>query len=387
MLLHSGGLAFSLWKCSDFVAALALLSNIRALFQCIPLCWTFLLGGCVSIMLCFPLVALAVTCLALRGPLCCPFFPQRLLWQAHSCIPKSSACSKMPTSRSRKRLPETTVLSWSTLVVFCPPLPLCWKLPCPEERLASHPDRPTSSCPAVLGQPPGGPPAPRNLPACALPSQQPRQAGDALTGSRWSPAEVSGAQQWNHIDHIAPFLFFSFNFSLEVLLLITSPSPLPTFPAAIAACLNLPTSSSSVRRPQPAVRVKQCLWFASLGASTSHFTLSSRHFNTAPWTSISPSPSAQGLRRWGGPFSSHLDTSKAWQSSPAHWAPWVLFVLPLNLACVYAHKERVWGKGKFIPTSSEGTAKGPTLTLFPCMSVLSSTFLWTEHLQSAQTQV
>lgn len=42
-----------------------------------------------------------------------------------------------------------------------------------------------------------------------LPGQQARQAGDPLTGSRWSPAEVSEARQRNHIDHIAPFLFFA----------------------------------------------------------------------------------------------------------------------------------------------------------------------------------
>lgn len=151
--------------------------------------------GCESTVPCFSLVALAVTCLALRGPLCCLFFPEHLLWQAHSCIPKFSACSKTLTSRGRKRLPETAAMSRNALAVFCPPLPLCWKYPCPKECLASHLARPSFPLPQQRGDSPRRAPSPRNPPARTLPSQQPRQAGDALTGSRWSPAEVSGAQQ------------------------------------------------------------------------------------------------------------------------------------------------------------------------------------------------
>lgn len=151
--------------------------------------------GCESTVPCFSLVALVVMCLALRGPLCCLFFPEHLLWQAHSCIPKFSACSKTLTSRDRKRLPETAAMSRNALAVFCPPLPLRWKYPCPKERLASHLARPSFPLPQQRGDSPRRAPSPRNPPARTLPSQQPRQAGDALTGSRWSPAEVSGAQQ------------------------------------------------------------------------------------------------------------------------------------------------------------------------------------------------
>lgn len=132
--------------------------------------------------------------------------------------------------------------------------------------------------PPSLGEPPParwwgdnprlGPPAPLVPlipPARTLPSQQPRQAGDALTGSRWSPAEVSGAQQWNHIDHIAPFLFFAFDVRLEVSPLITSslppypplqhfsgeepkPSPCPPSPSFISFPAKKPSASRGERR-------------------------------------------------------------------------------------------------------------------------------------------
>lgn len=65
-------------------------------------------------------------------------------------------------------------------------------------RLPTYPGRASpGACPNTGAQPlagPPGPPAPL-IPPPALPGQQARQAGDALTGSRWSPAEVSGPQQ------------------------------------------------------------------------------------------------------------------------------------------------------------------------------------------------
>lgn len=146
-----------------------------------------------STMCCFPSVTVAAKCLALWGPLVCPFFPGCPLSRAHSCIPKSSVCSKTLTSRGRKGLPETAPLARSAVFVLYPPLEIAetaW--------LSTYPGRASpGACPNTGEQPlagPPGPPAPL-IPPPALPGQQARQAGDALTGSRWSPAEVSGPQQ------------------------------------------------------------------------------------------------------------------------------------------------------------------------------------------------
>lgn len=143
-----------------------------------------------SAVCCFGSAAVAVKCLALWGPLGCPFFPGCPLWRAHSCIPKCSVCSKTLTSRGRKGLPETAPPAQNAAFVLCPPVEIA-----EPARPPVYPGRASpGACPSTGERPPAGPPAPL-IPPPALPGQQARQAGDALTGSRWSPAEVSGAQQ------------------------------------------------------------------------------------------------------------------------------------------------------------------------------------------------
>lgn len=219
-------------------------------------------------MRCFGSVAVAVKCLALWGPLGCPFFPGCPLWQAHSCIPKPSVCSKTLTSRGRKGLPESAPPPpQNAAFVLCSPVEIAEPARPPTYGGRASP----GACPSTGEQPLAGPPAPL-IPPPALPGQQARQAGDALTGSRWSPAEVSGAQQCNHIDHIAPFIFFAFNFSLEVSPLIRRGLP-PARP--LAGCMaafrifwgesepsSRPPSSSSASSPAEILleggRAKEC---------------------------------------------------------------------------------------------------------------------------------
>lgn len=119
------------------------------------------LGEFESTVPCFPSVTVAAKCLALWGPLGCPFFPGCPLWRAHSCIPKSSACSKMLTSRGRKGLPETALLAINAAFVLCPPLEIA------EPARPSH--LPWVSLPRSLpqhgGAAPGWAPCPLNPPA------------------------------------------------------------------------------------------------------------------------------------------------------------------------------------------------------------------------------
>lgn len=111
---------------------------------------------------CFSSVTVAAKCLALWGPLGCPFFPGCPLWRTHSCIPKSSVCSKMLTSRGRKGLPETAPLARNAAFVLCPPLEIA-----EPAQLPTYPGRASpGACPNTGEQPLAGPPGPLNPPAC-----------------------------------------------------------------------------------------------------------------------------------------------------------------------------------------------------------------------------
>lgn len=279
-----------------------------------------------STMCCFPSVTVAAKCLALWGPLVCPFFPGCPLSRAHSCIPKSSVCSKTLTSRGRKGLPETAPLARSAVFVLYPPLEIAepaW--------LSTYPGRASpGACPNTGEQPlagPPGPPAPL-IPLPALPGQQARQAGDALTESRWSPAEVSGPQQWKHIDHIAPFIFFSLNFGLEVSPLITRtlpPGPRLTPCPVIAACQRFwgERSASLLLAHSAVSSPAEILLEGGKAKGCPPFPYSLWPFNLVSLVPLSLLPSfpfSRQMRRLWGPSAPAWATEAQHHSLP-YWAP------------------------------------------------------------------
>lgn len=114
-------IAFSLWKCSDFVVALKRHGDILAI---LPQMTVGGWGGW------WDVTALCLLFLRCRwalpgGPLCCPFFPRGIHCAGliHASL-KFRACSKTPTSRGRKgsSRPPTPPPARNTAFVLCLPL-------------------------------------------------------------------------------------------------------------------------------------------------------------------------------------------------------------------------------------------------------------------------